>query len=83
MAKRRGKSGSGEAQYSITQLNLDRKGKTNKKLKRNPMASKYLTPKGKEIKEAAAEYVKAHPKGSGRRYKAKMNKINEKVAAAS
>lgn len=69
MAKRRSKSGSGEFQYSITQANLDKKGKTNKKLKRNPMASKYLTPKGKEIIEAAAEYAKAHPAGSGRRFK--------------
>lgn len=55
MAKRRkGKSGAGEGHYSITQANLDRKGKTNKKLKRNPMASKYLTPRGRELKEAAA-----------------------------
>ena len=52
MAKRKGKSGSGEGQYIITQGNLDRKGKTNKKLKRNPMASKYLTAKGRELKEA-------------------------------
>ena len=83
MAKRRGKSGSGEAQYSVTQRNLDKKNKTNKKLKRNPMASKYLTPAGKEIKEAAAAYAQAHPKGSGRRYKAKMAQIEQKVAAAS
>ena len=69
MAKRKGKSGAGEAQYSITQLNLDKKGKTNKKLKRNPMAAKYLTPKGKELVEAAAAYRKEHPKGSGRRHK--------------
>ena len=69
MAKRRGKSGSGEAQYPRTQANLDRKGKTNKKLKRNPMASKYLTPKGKSIKEAAAAYVAEHKKGTGRRSK--------------
>lgn len=69
MAKRKGKSGNGEGHYIITQVNLDKKGKTNKKLKRNPMASKYLTPRGKEIKEAAAEYVKAHPAGSGRRFK--------------
>lgn len=59
MAKRKGKSGSGEGQYAITQANLDKKGKTNKKLKRNPMASKYLTPKGKELKEAAAAKIKA------------------------
>ena len=33
MAKRKGKSGSGEGHYIITQANLDKKGKTNKKLK--------------------------------------------------
>ena len=32
MAKRKGKSGSGEGHYIITQANLDKKGKTNKKL---------------------------------------------------
>jgi len=63
MAKRKA-SKSGEAQFSITQKNLDNKGKTNKKLKLNPMASKYLSIKGKELKEAAAEYAKAHPAGS-------------------
>ena len=68
MAKRKGSSGSGEAQYSTTQANLDRKGKTNKKLKRNPMASKYLTPKGKEIIEAAAAFMKVYPAGSGYKY---------------
>lgn len=52
MAKRKGASHSGEAQYSRTQTNLDKKGKTNKKLKRNPLAAKYLTPKGKELKAA-------------------------------
>ena len=71
MAKRKGASHSGEKQYAITQANLDKKGKTNKKIKRNPMASKYLSIKGKELKEAAAEYVKAHPAGSGRRHKKK------------
>ena len=70
MAKRKkGKSGSGESQYTITQFNLDRKGKTNKKLKRNPMASKYLTAKGKELKEAAAAFAKEHPAGSGRKHR--------------
>lgn len=73
MAKRRGKSGSGEGQYAITQANLDNKGKTNKKLKRNTMASKYLTPKGKEIIEAAKKFVQEHPAGSGRRFKKKNN----------
>ena len=52
MAKRKGKSGSGEGHFVITQANLDKKGKTNKKLKRNPMASKYLTVKGRELKDA-------------------------------
>ena len=32
MAKRKGTSGSGEGQYVITQSNLDKKGKTNKKV---------------------------------------------------
>jgi len=73
MAKRKGKSGSGEGQYTITQYNLDKKGKTNKKLKSNPMASKYLTARGKELKEAAAEFAKAHPAGSGRRKKVKVS----------
>ena len=85
MAKRRGKSNSGEAQYSVTQANLDKKGKTNKKLRRNPQATKYLTPRGKEIIEAAAEYVKAHPSGSGRagrRKAAALKKIENKVNAA-
>ena len=57
MAKR--KSGnSGEAHFSITQANLDKKGKTNKKLKRNPMASKYLTTRGKDLKEAGEKAFK-------------------------
>lgn len=67
MAKRKG-SNSGEAHFSITQANLDAKGKTNKKLKSNPMASKYLTPKGKELKEAAEKLAKETFK-KGRRYK--------------
>ena len=68
MGKRKGASGSGEAQYSKTQANLDRKGKTNKKLKRNPQASKYLTPKGRELKEAAEKLLKETFK-KGRRYR--------------
>ena len=71
MAKRKGKSGSGEGQYTITQLNLDKKGKTNKKLKRNPMASKYLTAEGKRLIAVAADFAKAHPAGSGKKYKKK------------
>ena len=72
MAKRKGKSGSGEGQYTVTQLNLDKKGKTNKKLKRNPMASKYLTAEGKRLIAAAADFAKAHPTGSGKKYKKKI-----------
>jgi hypothetical protein len=84
MAKRKkGKSGSGESQYLITQLNLDRKGKTNKKLKRNPMAQKNLTPRGRELKEAAAEYVKLHPPGSGKKKQAKLKEIEKRVEAAA
>jgi len=60
MAKRKGSSHSGEGQYSITQANLDRKGKTNKKLSRNPLAKKYLTPKGQELKDAAKAAMTNH-----------------------
>ena len=72
MAKRKGKSGSGERQYTITQLNLDKKGKTNKKLKRNPMASKYLTVRGRELKEAGEKA-----------YKENMAKHRERMKQAS
>ena len=37
----------------------------------NAKASKYLTPKGKEIIEAAKAFVKEHPAGSGYKYKKK------------
>ena len=66
MAKRKS-SNSGEAHFSITQANLDKKGKTNKKLKRNPMASKYLTSRGKELKEAGEKAFKENFK-KGRRH---------------
>ena len=66
MAKRKS-SKSGEAHFSITQANLDKKGKTNKKLKRNPMASKYLTARGKELKEAGEKAFKEKIK-KGRRH---------------
>ena len=69
MAKRKGKSGAGEAQYSITQHNLDKKGKTNKKLKRNPMATKYLTLAGRELKDKAVAVMKEHPAGTGKKYR--------------
>ena len=58
MAKRKGKSGNGEGHFIITQANLDKKGKTNKKLKRNPMASKYLSVRGRELKEAGEKAYK-------------------------
>lgn len=79
MAKRKGKSGNGEGHYSITQANLDKKGKTNKKLKMNAKASKYLTPKGKEIIEAAKAFTQTHPAGTGKRFKKKIqDKITKK-----
>ena len=40
---------------------------TNKKLKRNPMASKYLTVRGKELKEAGEKAFKENFK-KGRRH---------------
>lgn len=68
MAKKgKGKSGSGADQYIVTQLNLDRKGKTNKKRNRNSEAKNHLTEEGKRLIAVAAEYVKQHPPGSGRR----------------
>ena len=76
MGKKKGSSGSGEAQYSITQRNLDNKGKTNKKLKRNSMASKYLTSFGKELKEKAEAEAKRVFK-TGRRTKIKEQRAKE------
>ena len=81
--KRKGVSHTGEGHYQRTQFNLDRKGKTNKKLRRNPQASKYLTSKSQEIMEAAKAFAAAHPKGSGRRYRKNLAKLNEIVEAAS
>lgn len=70
--KRKGKSGSGEGHFIITQANLDNKGKTNKKLKRNPMASKYLTVRGRELKDAGEAA-----------YKENMAKHRERMKQAS
>ena len=72
MSKRKGKSGGGEGHFTITQANLDKKGKTNKKLKRNPMASKYLTVRGRELKEAGEKA-----------YKENMAKHRERMKQAS
>ena len=72
MAKRKGKSGNGEGHFIITQTNLDKKGKTNKKLKRNPMASKYLSVRGRELKEAGEKA-----------YKENMAKHKERMKQAS
>lgn len=77
MAKhKKGGSGSGEGHFIITQANLDKKGKTNKKLKRNPMASKYLSIKGKELKEVAEAFAKEHFK-KGRRTAARLKREEE------
>ncbi len=67
MAKKKS-SGKGEAQFAITQKNLDAAGRTNKKLKSNSMATKYLTPVGKELKEKAVAAAKATFK-KGRRHR--------------
>ena len=73
MAKRKkGKSSNGEGHYIITQANLDAKGKTNKKLRLNPLANKYLTIKGKELKEAGEKA-----------YKENMAKHRERMKQAS
>lgn len=53
MEKRKITGTSNEARFVKTQANLDKKGKTNKKLKSNPVASKYLTSKGQELKDRA------------------------------
>ena len=73
MAKRkRGKTGSGEGHFIITQANLDARGVTNKKLRLNPLATKYLTDKGKELKEAGEKA-----------YKENMARHKEKIKLAS
>lgn len=51
-----------ESRYITTQANLDKKGKTNKKLKRSPLGQKYLTPKGRELKDAGEAWYKEHCK---------------------
>lgn len=84
MAKGRGgsSSGSGDAQYIKTQANLDKKGKTNKKLKRNTQASKFLTAIGKELKEKAEAKAKAEFK-TGRRTRLKEQRAKEAAERAA
>ena len=74
MGKRRGgkKNGSNEDQYIRTQANLDKHGKTNKKLRRNPLATKYLTAKGKELKAAGEALYKENMA----KHKAKLSKAS-------
>lgn len=78
MGKSKGKGNriDGSAQYSITAKNLARKGKTNKKLKLNPLASKYETTENNKLKEQALEMIKKHPKGTGYKYR-KNNKVEK------
>lgn len=78
MAKGKSSRGNGEAQFPITQRNLDNKGKTNKKIKSNAQASKFLTPTGKELKEKAEAFAKEHFK-KGRRTKLKEQKAKEEA----
>lgn len=79
MAKKGGSHTGNDSQYITTQSNLDKKGKTNKKLKRNPQASKFLSALGKELKEKAAAKAKAEFK-TGRRTKAKEKRAAEEAA---
>ena len=81
MAKGRGSSNSGEGHYTITQANLDRKGKTNKKVSRNVNSGKYLSATGKELREKAAAYAKEHFK-KGRRTLAKQRAAEEAAKKA-
>ena len=75
MGKSKGKNRTdGSDQYSVTARNLARKGKTNKKLKRNPLASKYETAENNKLKEQALEMIKKHPKGTGYKYRKSTNK---------
>lgn len=69
MAKGKGKKENTESRFIATAKNLAKKGKTNKKLKKNPMASKYETSENKRITEEAEKYAKAHPKGTGYKYR--------------
>lgn len=70
MGKSKGKNRTDNStQYMKTAKNLAKKGKTNKKLRLNPAASKYETSENNKIKERALEMMKAHPKGTGRRSK--------------
>ena len=78
MAKGKSSSGRGEAQFSITQANLDNHNKTNKKIKLNPQASKYLTACCKELKEKAEAYAKEHYK-KGRRTRIKEQRAKEEA----
>ena len=75
MAKK-SSSTSSDTQFIATQANLDRKGKTNKKLKSNVQASKYLSVEGKKLKETAEAFYKEHFK-KGRRTAIKLKKAEE------
>ncbi len=66
-----------EEQFSITQINLDRKGKTNKKIKLNPKSSKYLSSFGHDLKEKCEKRAKESFK-KGRKTKIKIQKLKEK-----
>lgn len=81
MAKGKSSHGDYESQFTTTQINLDNKGKTNKKLKSNAKASKYLTARGKELKEQAEAFAKEHFK-KGRRTRARLKREEEEKAKA-
>ena len=60
MAHKKATGTGNTSQFSTTQRNLDKKGKTNKKLKSNRQASTYLSTKGQELKDSASSYAKEH-----------------------
>ena len=72
MAVKKGSSaGKNDNAYIRTQTNLDKKGKTNKKLKSSGLSTKFLTATGKDLKDKAAALSKETFK-KGRRTKKKL-----------
>ena len=59
MAKTTTSSSSKESQFIRTQANLDKKGKTNKKIGKNPNALKFITPIGQALKDKFKSFTKS------------------------
>lgn len=76
MAVKKGSSaGKNDNVYIKTQTNLDKKGKTNKKLKSSSLSIKFLTSTGKDLKDKAATIAKETFK-KGRRTQKKLAKAS-------